>query len=143
MGDESVVPKPPRTSWLSAFVVFGPLALFAELLIRYTHHRPLAAATFAVCALVAWVLLELVVRRGLVRVNRQRALLRNIFWAFGICCSLAVFMRARPSARNPHLEFELFTNEPPVPGLTALPGRQVCASRFAPTMPVLTAWVLK
>lgn len=50
-------------SWLAAILVAAPLALFAELLIEKTHHRPLGAVTFASFALVAWFFAEFVSRR--------------------------------------------------------------------------------
>jgi hypothetical protein len=82
-------------SWLSAVILVGPLALFAELLIRRTHHRPLAAATFASFALVAWVIAELLSRRVLdaeISVGRRRA--RSVAWWLGSTCSLLIIVRA-------------------------------------------------
>lgn len=61
----SSAPPPRRVSWLSAAILFGPLALAAEGLFRTTHHRPLGAVTLAAATIVLWVLSELLLRRGL------------------------------------------------------------------------------
>lgn len=56
--------RPKRgASWLAAIMAAAPLALFGELLIQRTHHRPLGAVTFATFALLAWLVAEFVSRR--------------------------------------------------------------------------------
>jgi hypothetical protein len=41
----------------------GPLLVFAQLLHRHTHHRPLGAVTFVLGATAVWVVAAWVVRR--------------------------------------------------------------------------------
>ena len=61
----SSAPPARRNYGLSLLLSFAPLSLAAELLERTTHHRPLAAATFASLSVVVWLLAEIVVRRAL------------------------------------------------------------------------------
>ncbi len=89
------VPSPPRASWLAANLAIAPIALFAELLLRKTHHRPLAAATFAVVALMIWLLSELLARRALnPEASPRRRRLRSVAWWAGIAATVAVVARA-------------------------------------------------
>ena len=93
-------PSVPRStqgssaSWLSAALLFGPLALFAEALILKTHHRPLGAATFAVIAVGLWVLAEIVTRRFLdPTVCARRATARKAAWVLSGIFSCGVLLR--------------------------------------------------
>lgn len=82
-------------SFFSAVLVFGPLALLAEVLIVGTRHRPLGAATFAIAAIAAWFLSELLSRRVLdPSVCAQRAFARKVVGGLGATLSVAVLFRA-------------------------------------------------
>ncbi|MCH2108337.1 MAG: hypothetical protein MK135_03340 [Polyangiaceae bacterium] len=86
--------SPPRASWLAAVTLFAPLSLFAEVLIRKTHHRPLGAMTFALVAVLSWVGAELLSRRGASVVSPARARFRSLLWLIGGATSLLVLFRA-------------------------------------------------
>ena len=87
-------PHRARANWLSAVLLFWPLALLAEVLIRYTHHRPLGAATFATLAVLLWILAEVTSRRLLdPKVCARRAQGRKVVWVMSGALSLIVFIR--------------------------------------------------
>ncbi len=89
------VPQAPRASWLAANLAFAPIALLAELLLRKTHHRPLAAATFAVAAVLLWLGGEVLARRALhPAVSPTRRRLRRFAWIAGIAATIGVVGRA-------------------------------------------------
>jgi len=75
---------------LAALLLFLPLALFAEVLVQRTHHRPLGAATyssvavlaFLVCSgVVAWLLAASPAFR--LRLVRLRLVRLRLAWALG------------------------------------------------------------
>jgi hypothetical protein len=79
----------------TALVLVGPLALLAEALIRFTHHRPLGAATFACGAALAWMVLEVFSRRVLdTTIHPERKGARRIIGIGGAALSAAVLLRA-------------------------------------------------
>jgi len=61
----SAAPPTKKSSGLSFLLALSPLAWLGELLIERTHHRPLAAVTYAALAVLTWVVAELLVRQGL------------------------------------------------------------------------------
>ncbi len=84
-----------HASWLSAVLLLAPLALFGELLITKTHHRPLGAATFATAALVSWAVTEQLCRRVLdPEVSQSRARVRRGVWVVSGVTAVAVLVRA-------------------------------------------------
>lgn len=104
-----------RATWLTVFLLLGPLSIFGELLARHTHLRPLGAVTFAFVAVVLfqvthWTLRRAVVLRGgnhpeirartnlpAGRVARTRASatwFERSLWVVALGSSLVVFARA-------------------------------------------------
>jgi len=76
-------------------MLFAPLALFGELLIAKTHHRPLGAAVFAVASVVAWGGAEVISRRALnPSFSTTRARARQVVWALSILFAIGVCARA-------------------------------------------------
>lgn len=83
-----------ESSWLSAVLLLPALTLFGEILIAKTHHRPLAAATFASIAVVTWFCMEVFTRRALHPGVQQRALARKWAWRLGLGVDAALFLWA-------------------------------------------------
>lgn len=86
-----------RVSLLGAVLLFGPLTLLGQWLIQHTHHRPLGAATFASCTILAWMAVEVVTRilfsgRRLRPAEVQRT--KRWLVGIGLLTSLFVFARA-------------------------------------------------
>lgn len=82
-------------SWLSAVFLVGPLSAFAELLIVKTHHRSLAAVTFACVAVLAWIVVELISRRALdPRVSEQTLVARRVAWGVSALSSAGLVLRS-------------------------------------------------
>ncbi len=87
-------PGPARASWLSAMMLFAPLALIAELLIARTHHRPLGAAVFATAAILLWIFAEVTSRRLLdASACSVRAKNRKWMWVLSSTLTAVVLFR--------------------------------------------------
>jgi hypothetical protein len=76
-------PLPRRTPALLLGLGFalGPLALFGMLLFKQTHHRPLGAATYAVCAAIVVALSWALATRGLVSIHSSFKRRKQFGWA--------------------------------------------------------------
>jgi hypothetical protein len=76
-------------------MLFGPLSIFAEVLIARTHHRPLGAATFASVTVLLWIFAETTSRRLLDPAYcTVRARNRKIVWGISSVLTSVVLIRA-------------------------------------------------
>jgi hypothetical protein len=71
-----------RDRALAALLLILPLALFGEVLVRRTHHRPLGAATYASVTVLAFLLCWMLVAR-LPGASSPAAIGRRLTWALG------------------------------------------------------------
>lgn len=83
-----------RLAWLGVALLlsFGPLSLLGEWLSRSTHHRPLGAVTFAVCAAAVLAGVAVCAWRALGRGNTQKAL--GVAAALSLLLGIGLFVRA-------------------------------------------------
>jgi hypothetical protein len=78
---------------VSLAFLFPLSALFGEFLLRYTHHRPLGAATWTLCVLMTYLGLRVIVERARGAKDAGAPAVR-ILLALGVFLSLGVLGRA-------------------------------------------------
>ncbi len=131
-------------TWLSLTLTAAlvPLAVFAEWLVKTTHHRPLGAVTFAVFALALVCGAGLVARRLLAFDVARKSFAKWLVVAL-LLVDVLVVVRARPTGwveAGTWVVLVVLASLVPNEALVRMPNRRVQAGMWLLTFVVATVW---